>query len=670
MTPEPAVCVRARARTRVRMHAYMFMVCVCVCVCMCVYTHSLTRPLTRTHTRTGSDEDVRAPTLRSRTQPEQAKAGDSSVGTLGDPFGLGARQGKGRGRGGKVKGARGNKPKAVDRAASPPGVELDRGHEDWCRKGSDVEVNWESDWWQASVKRIKASGGVEAAGQGHVLVSYVGGTAEDDEWIAIESGRLRKPQDDFDEDREAEGDGKAKADPAKNKKTGSHRAKDAAGEAVGGDDGGGGGGTSNNKRKSGGGFARSSAAQDPKWLLMGDEIVELLADGPLAEQNILERVGCKDTKRKRKLQALQHLVDGDFLVRQGAGTLGDPHRYFVPDEQYEEGSTLPWVNPNAQLAQRLQLQLQQGPGASGPGAAATAMGSKLSLAGRLGQAPVQVKGQQRAGQRGAAQQQAGGAGGSGGGGLQQALQQQRSREEEALQAIIQQTLGGSSQKQQQQQQGLLLQQHLQQQLQAHILQQQQHALQQQIRSTAGAGSGAAAAGAAAQASMLQHLLAGNGMAGLVQGLQGLQGGLGNAGNGMAGLVQGLQGLQGGLGSFALSSLQDSAAHKSALSSLIQQHKALLERQQQQPAAGGDAAAATASEQAQVQAMVAAGFPESIVNQLLAMQKAGALAGGASRLPGLQLPQVGAPHSFIQLINIYIYVHIYICIYVCICNQYI
>ena len=127
---------------------------------------------------------MRAPTLRSRTQPEQAKAGDTSVGTLGDPFGLGARQGKGRGRGGKVKGARGNKPKAQDRAASPPGVELDRGHEDWCRKGSDVEVNWGSDWWQASVKRIKASGGVEAAGQGHVLVSYVGGTADDDEWIA------------------------------------------------------------------------------------------------------------------------------------------------------------------------------------------------------------------------------------------------------------------------------------------------------------------------------------------------------------------------------------------------------------------------------------------------------------------------------------------------------
>jgi len=43
---------------------------------------------------------------------------------------------------------------------------------------------------------------------------------------------------------------------------------------------------------------------------------------------------------------------------QGAGTLGDPHRYFVPDDTYQEGSLVPWVNPNAHLAHRLHAQSQ------------------------------------------------------------------------------------------------------------------------------------------------------------------------------------------------------------------------------------------------------------------------------------------------------------------------
>jgi hypothetical protein len=54
----------------------------------------------------------------------------------------------------------------------------------WCRG---------SDWWQATAKRIKAAGGAAGAAKGHVLVSYVGGTAEDDEWYAISSRDLREP---------------------------------------------------------------------------------------------------------------------------------------------------------------------------------------------------------------------------------------------------------------------------------------------------------------------------------------------------------------------------------------------------------------------------------------------------------------------------------------------
>ena len=34
--------------------------------------------------------------------------------------------------------------------------------------------------------------------------------------------------------------------------------------------------------------------------------------------------------------AQQRLVEGDFIIRQGAGTLNDPLRYFVPDDLYEE----------------------------------------------------------------------------------------------------------------------------------------------------------------------------------------------------------------------------------------------------------------------------------------------------------------------------------------------
>ena len=49
-------------------------------------------------------------------------------------------------------------------------------------KGRFVEVRWGDDWWQAKAKRIKTgkTGNVQ---KGHVYVSYVGGTADDDEWV-------------------------------------------------------------------------------------------------------------------------------------------------------------------------------------------------------------------------------------------------------------------------------------------------------------------------------------------------------------------------------------------------------------------------------------------------------------------------------------------------------
>eukprot|EP00293_Proteomonas_sulcata_P010253 CAMPEP_0184287846 /NCGR_PEP_ID=MMETSP1049-20130417/259_1 /TAXON_ID=77928 /ORGANISM="Proteomonas sulcata, Strain CCMP704" /LENGTH=610 /DNA_ID=CAMNT_0026593933 /DNA_START=387 /DNA_END=2219 /DNA_ORIENTATION=- len=49
--------------------------------------------------------------------------------------------------------------------------------------GDSVEVFTENDWWEASVADVNADGGV--------LVHYVGGTADEDEWIPKHSNRIR-----------------------------------------------------------------------------------------------------------------------------------------------------------------------------------------------------------------------------------------------------------------------------------------------------------------------------------------------------------------------------------------------------------------------------------------------------------------------------------------------
>ncbi|KAJ1470559.1 hypothetical protein T484DRAFT_1847432, partial [Baffinella frigidus] len=48
-----------------------------------------------------------------------------------------------------------------------------------------VEINTEGDWWDAL--------GTTDATSGLVLVHYVGGTAEEDEWLPRDSDRLRHP---------------------------------------------------------------------------------------------------------------------------------------------------------------------------------------------------------------------------------------------------------------------------------------------------------------------------------------------------------------------------------------------------------------------------------------------------------------------------------------------
>ena len=49
-------------------------------------------------------------------------------------------------------------------------------------KGSSVEVKSEGEWWDATVSKVRDD---------KIKVHYVGGTEEEDEWIALNSGRLR-----------------------------------------------------------------------------------------------------------------------------------------------------------------------------------------------------------------------------------------------------------------------------------------------------------------------------------------------------------------------------------------------------------------------------------------------------------------------------------------------
>lgn len=215
------------------------------------------------------------------------------------------------------------------------------------------QVRWGDDWWQATAKRIRVRPGPgslasRAAASGQVYVSYVGGSEEDDEWISVASGRLRKPQEDFAEDpsgdsRGPKGGGMPHRGGGRGRKAGSVYGSGDSGGMVDAESGVGGYGD------------RRAGSHSDKWVWLGDEIIEALKDGPLVESAILDRVG-PTVKRKRKVQALGRLVAGDFLVRQGSGTVVDPHRYFVPDDDWEEGSTVPFIHPHAQLHARLLQQ--------------------------------------------------------------------------------------------------------------------------------------------------------------------------------------------------------------------------------------------------------------------------------------------------------------------------
>jgi len=60
---------------------------------------------------------------------------------------------------------------------------------------SFCQVKWDGEWWQAKIKVNKMERGTDKPDK--VLVSYVGGTSEDDEWVPLSSRRLRPPTEAF-----------------------------------------------------------------------------------------------------------------------------------------------------------------------------------------------------------------------------------------------------------------------------------------------------------------------------------------------------------------------------------------------------------------------------------------------------------------------------------------
>jgi len=61
--------------------------------------------------------------------------------------------------------------------------------------GKFVEAKFDGEWWQAKIKKVKTERGSDKIDK--VFVSYVGGTADENEWIHYKSPRLRPPTDAF-----------------------------------------------------------------------------------------------------------------------------------------------------------------------------------------------------------------------------------------------------------------------------------------------------------------------------------------------------------------------------------------------------------------------------------------------------------------------------------------
>ena len=59
---------------------------------------------------------------------------------------------------------------------------------EWWEQGQQVETFSQEDWWQCNVLETR-----QAADHTELLVEYIGGIEEDNEWVAMNSGKVRAP---------------------------------------------------------------------------------------------------------------------------------------------------------------------------------------------------------------------------------------------------------------------------------------------------------------------------------------------------------------------------------------------------------------------------------------------------------------------------------------------
>lgn len=237
------------------------------------------------------DEDDEEPgrrTLRSDIRPRSSTGGGGQSSATNTPGGGAATPqapGTGKGKGGGKKGG-------VRRSeGEPPGEEVKTSHLPWLFVGGSVEVQWGPDWWEATCRRIKVKWGSGSIAMrapfGHVCVAYVGGTESDNEWIPIDSGRLRKPQ---------ENSSMSAPNPQANRKKAGTRPSTGSGD----DDG-------------------------QAWVKVGDEVIECLKDGPMVESLLFVKLG-NNVRKGVKAMAINRLILGEFVIKQGSGSVADPIR--------------------------------------------------------------------------------------------------------------------------------------------------------------------------------------------------------------------------------------------------------------------------------------------------------------------------------------------------------
>jgi hypothetical protein len=58
---------------------------------------------------------------------------------------------------------------------------------------------------------------------------------------------------------------------------------------------------------------------------MGDEVIDCLKDGPMVESLLFVKLG-NNVRKSLKAMAINRLILGEFVIKQGSGSVADPIR--------------------------------------------------------------------------------------------------------------------------------------------------------------------------------------------------------------------------------------------------------------------------------------------------------------------------------------------------------